>query len=106
VCGVFFRLEELEGGVCVEQGAAAGRLRVVPVGEEDEGVAPDPQLQQLPLHAHPAGGARPRRLPLQHRRGHPGPRQRLDPIVAGVRGTHHFLECSDGGSPHQGPKNV
>lgn len=36
------RVEEFEGGVCPEQGAAAGRLRGLPVGEEDEGGAPDP----------------------------------------------------------------
>jgi hypothetical protein len=97
--GAFFRVEELKGGVRVEQGAAAGRLRVVPVGEENEGVAPDPQLEQLP----PALGARPGGLPLQQRRGHPGSSQRLDPLVAGVWSAHHVLERPDGGSAHQGP---
>jgi hypothetical protein len=50
----FFRLEELEGGVRAEQGAAAGWLRVLPVGEEDAGGATNPQVQQLPLLAHSA----------------------------------------------------
>ena len=78
-----------------EQGAAAGRLRVLPVGEEDAGGATNPQLQQLPLLAHPAHGARPRWLPLQHRRGYPDPRQRLVALVPGLRRAHRVPERPD-----------